>query len=282
MYHKPIYEAVSLHSSRRSILAFDRVDRIFEPFWHYHPEVELTLITRGSGLRFVGDSIESYTAGDLILIGENLPHQWVSEQGIGPDSQSAIVVQFQKELFAEYLGFKDIFQLLTKAGQGLCFEQVPSALTDRLTGIVSAPSAIQVSELIAILYELTRITEVRTLSVTDRLAKANTVKGQERINSVLKYTLANLDKKLTVAEVAEYSHMVPQSFCRWFRQHTGSSFITYLNKSRIESARQALLTTNKPVRQIAFEVGFENISHFNRTFRKYSGASPLKYKKQFA
>jgi len=94
----PVYETVFDHASKRSIMVFERSDTVFAPFWHFHPEIELTLITSGQGIRFVGDNIERYHAGDLVLIGENLPHHWVSQATDSVKPQEAVVVQFQRQL----------------------------------------------------------------------------------------------------------------------------------------------------------------------------------------
>ena len=279
MYQKPVLEAVSLRQSRQSVLIFEREEDAFMPFWHYHPEIELTLIRSGSGIRFVGDSIENYQAGDLVLLGENLPHQWVSHNEPSVEQQAAIVLQFQPGLFSNFVEFEEVQRFLHTAASGIHFPQIPAALRSRIEAMPDRPAILQISELIAIVFELMHLNGARRLSQAERLVLPNSPKEQDRINQVLAYILANLDQKLSVGLMADRCCMVPQSFCRWFRQHTGTSFVNYLNKSRIESACQSLLTSSASVQEVAFKSGFDNISHFNRTFKKYTGRSPLAFKR---
>lgn len=101
------------------------------------------------------------------------------------------------------------------------------------------------------------------------------------MNETISYILENLDKKLTVNMLAERTHMVPQSFCRWFKAAVGNSFITFLNAARIERACQLLTTTETPIKHIAYRCGFESLSHFNRTFKHLKGESPRDLRSNF-
>jgi AraC-like DNA-binding protein len=100
---------------------------------------------------------------------------------------------------------------------------------------------------------------------------------KNKFAKVNNYILEHLNQKLTVQQLADFSNMVPQSFCRWFRQNSGYSFITFLNITRIENACQMLMHKNQSIQQIAYSSGFESLSHFNRTFRKYKEQSPREF-----
>ena len=103
--------------------------------------------------------------------------------------------------------------------------------------------------------------------------------SEQKFSDINNYILEHLDQKLTVGQMADVSNMVPQSFCRWFKQNSGYSFITFLNKTRIENACQLLTDNTLSVQQIAFSSGFESLSHFNRTFKHYKHRSPTEFRK---
>ncbi|NET36570.1 MAG: helix-turn-helix transcriptional regulator [Cyanothece sp. SIO1E1] len=277
---KPILESISWDRPKQSILAFATVGEAFEPYWHYHPEIELTLITQGSGIRFVGDSIESYQSGDLVLIGGNLPHHWVSKDTSNQRLQKAVVIQFQVQWLGQISELQTIAAFVRSANVGFHFQQVRRETQEKIKAFVDLPPPLRVSGLIEILFDLSSQLP-RSLSQKTQFHLPDSTKEQERINQVISYIIDNLDQKLTVNHLADYSFMVPQAFCRWFRKHTGFSFITYLNKTRVEAACQLLLTSNLAVKQIAYQVGYENISHFNRTFKRHTSVSPLGFKREY-
>lgn len=262
-------------------MAFAIEERAFAPYWHYHPEIELTLITQGSGIRFVGDSIESYQSGDLVLVGERLPHHWVSHDGSNDNLQKALVVQFQWQWFQHLAELKPLAEFVKSAKVGLHFPDVKAEIQTKIRALLAVPSPLRVSRLLELLFDLSQGTSSRTLSQNTQFHLLNSAGEQQRINQVIAYIMDNLDQKLSVGDLADYCFMVPQAFCRWFRKHTSFSFITFLNKTRIEAACQYLLTSELAVKQIAYQVGFENVSHFNRTFKKYTGLSPLGFKRQY-
>jgi AraC-like DNA-binding protein len=279
MQKRPILETTALSNSPQPVLAFKQTAATFAPYWHYHPAFELTLITRGSGIRFVGDSIENYQAGDLVLIGKHLPHQWVSDHHAS--LQEAIVIQFDHAFFQGQAVFHDLNLLLQRARMGLHFPQVSLSMLRHIHSMLSQAAVLQLSTLIAVLFQLSQQPGMRVLSDTDKFnVVMSSEKEQRRINQVIGFILSRLDQELSVPMLARQFHMTPQSFCRWFRQHTGSSFVTFRNKSRIQSACHYLLTTHEQVSAIACRVGFADISHFNRTFKTYKGMSPLAFKKQ--
>lgn len=279
--NKPILESVSWDQLKQSVMAFAVEERDFKPYWHYHPEIELTLITQGSGIRFVGDSIESYQPGDLVLIGERLPHHWVSKGENNDSLQKAVVVQFQWQWFQGLAELKPIVTLTKSAKLGLHFPDATAGIQAQIQALLEVPPPLRISRLIELLFDLSNYISPRTLSQNTQFQLLNSAGEQERINQVIAYIMDNLDQKLTVSDVADYCFMVPQAFCRWFRKHTSFSFITFLNKTRIEAACQYLLTSELAVKHIAYQVGFENVSHFNRTFKNYIGLSPLGFKRKY-
>ncbi len=248
----------------------------FTPFWHFHPELELTLITKGSGTRYVGNSIQPFQAYDLVLVGENLPHQWVSE--LDPEqSSAAYVIQFPRSIFTSLPECKAFDDLFERARYGLEFSYSDTMLI-QFERLKESSEAGQVAILIAILDQLTAIDSDILSSVNYQLPSQNKVHF-DRTESAIHYILDNLNRRLTVEEMAERTHMTTQSFCRWFKKATGNSFITFVNTSRIENACLQLRHTDKPVSSIAFDCGFESISQFNRTFKTIKGESPSSFRK---
>ncbi|MEM9680357.1 MAG: AraC family transcriptional regulator [Bacteroidota bacterium] len=275
---KLVYEDLTLKSSNESFRYFKVEEPQLTPFWHYHPELELTLIYEGNGIRFVGDSILPYQPIDLVLIGENLPHHWVSNTSIEDNFQRAAVVQFPKTLFQSFPECDVFLKLFETAEKGIQFVNPSQDIVKTLIGFDRSPNIKQLSTLMEILFKLTNHTDIQLLSNASYKHQLETQKLQNKIAKTTTYILEHLDQKLTVAHMADYTNLVPQSFCRWFKHAVGNTFITYLNTARIERACQLLVYSNMAIADICFSVGFDSLSHFNRTFLKLKGMSPSRYK----
>jgi len=274
---KPILEQINLKESQQSFKFFKRVTKAFMPYWHFHPELELTLIYRGQGTRFIGDSILPFSDLDLVLVGKNLPHHWVSQAN--DNDQIAYVLQFSDELFTTFRECDRLKFIFEKAKRGVLFKNPNSQLISCIKEFEELNELERISALIKLLGTLEAHQDYSLLTSERYKVRIEKASGQLKFSRINNYILEHLDKRLTVNQVSEVAHMVPQSFCRWFKKHSGHSFISFVKITRIENACQLMLSKDLSIQAIAFSAGFESISHFNRTFKKIKGLSPSEYKK---
>ena len=275
---KLVVEKIGLQESKSSFHFFKLEVDAFKPFWHYHPELELTLIVKGQGTRFVGNSIMPFFENDLVLLGANLPHNYTSLVQDTKQNYEAIVLQFPATIFSSFNECDMLFQLYKEAERGIQFITPDEKTLQLLYGFKALQKADQLAVLLQILHRLFKDANRKYLSSKSYHNSIINLKGQSKIKTTTSYILENLDKKLTITQMAQLTNMVEQSFCRWFKSAVGHSFITFLNLARIEQACMYLSTTDKYIQAIAFDCGFENLSHFNRTFKKIKGKSPREFR----
>ena len=275
---KPSLEILELSKTQKSFNFFKEDVDSFVPFWHYHPELELTLITKGQGTRFVGNSILPFYDYDLVLVGENVPHHWISLKNEDGKQQQAFVFQFPKDIFMSLNECNSLKSLFKESECGIQFTKPSSKIVQTITNFGTLDKMQQIVTLLSILSMLHADDNRKLLSSIPYSNASWSNSNQTKINETISYILGHLEKKLTVNELAERTAMVPQSFCRWFKKASGNSFITFLNTARVEMACQLLLTTEMSIQQIAFDCGFESLSHFNRTFKTTKGRSPRNFR----
>jgi AraC-like DNA-binding protein len=260
-----------------------RAEPRFEFCWHRHPEYELTLITAGSGQRFVGDSVELYQPGDLTLIGPDLPHTFVSSDH--SPAQEAVVVQFRRDFlgadFFERPDFADLAALLDDADRGLAahadLAEAPAAALRELSAL---PPTARTITLLRSLLTLVSTPGLRPLASEHYRARPRAV-AQRRLDTVCEYLSTAYAEPLSLADVAVVAHMSPAAFSRFFRRAMGRTLTTYLNEVRVAAACRLLIDTDRPITEIAGDAGFGNISNFNRRFRLICGQSPREYRAAF-
>lgn len=268
-------EQIDIESTNQSIQFFKIETKAFEPYWHYHPELELTFIKQGEGTRIIGNSIEGFTNNDLVFVGGNTPHHWFSSNLPQSLTQKAFVFQFRADIFKGFKECQHFFTFFEQGIRGIHFKEPSIEIIERITTFEKLNEVQRLTTLIDLLHSLTQHQSIELLATKDYIAMHNQRhNGKNKFAKVNNYILEHLNQKLTVQQLADFSNMVPQSFCRWFRQNSGYSFITFLNITRIENACQMLSHKNQSIQQIAYSSGFDSLSHFNRTFRKYKGQSP--------
>jgi AraC-like DNA-binding protein len=268
------------------LYAYERTEPSFAFYWHYHPDYELTLILDGHGQRLIGNSIEDYGPGDLVLIGPNLPHTYKSGPGESTSSQQrALVIQFRPERLGEcFLNLPEmhfIRRLLKQSSNGLCFSPLREPLQTRVLQALQAlpgkSSANGILDILQVLSILSEEGEPQMLSA-GRIKPLLRVEDQQRINLICQFLCENYEQEIDYDTLSKKLHMNQASICRFFRHATGRTMTNYVNDYRISAAAQLLTQTDKSILEIAFEVGFGNYSHFNRQFQKCKGKTPRMYR----
>jgi len=251
-----------------------------KPNWHYHPEMELVYIEEGFGKRLIGNHFSYFNDGDLIMIGSNLPHYGFPSRLTGENQE--IVLQIHESCFG--VGFLDmvetssIRELFERSKLGLSFSgNTKSSVGERLKSMFHMTSFEKMIELIKIFHILSLSEEFEILNASGH---SITVKGNDnsRIDSIYEFVKVNFNSKISLEEVARTVNMTVPALCRFFKKSTGKTFVQFLNEYRIATACKLMSEDYDNISIIAFECGFNNLSNFNRAFRKITGKSPSQYR----
>ncbi|MDV7139208.1 AraC family transcriptional regulator [Maribacter sp. TH_r10] len=252
---------------------------------HLHPEFELNLVTNCSGSRIVGDSVMDFSETDLVLIGPNTYHCWERTDD-GKANSHVITIQFE-DAFVEnsFLSKKSmvhIKKLLQKSARGIEFygeaRNKTVKLMESLSGLHGFNSTIT---FLQILNELASSQDYNTLA-SDGFNLKLEHNTSKKINMVYDYVLKNYnDVDLRLSKVAEIVNMSDSAFSHFFKKRTNKSFTQFIIDLKIGQASKLLLETHDSISEICYTCGFNNISNFNRTFKKNKGITPSGYRSKF-
>ena len=265
-----------------SFLWFHVEGKKFPAPYHYHPEIELTYIAESRGQRFVGDSIEHFEPDDLLLLGPNLPHVWLNEEGC--KRAEAFVIHFDISFLGERFllapELSDMREMIHRSARGIAFTLPTSKLVGSMMLDVSRRSG--ASRLLGLLNILVKLSEDRkSRLVCGSSYEKPLAKGDEkRIDAVYRHLNAHFREAILEPELAKVFGMSAGAFSRFFHSATGRTFIKAVGDLRISHACQMLRDTDKTVAEICFDSGFENLSNFNRQFRARKGMAPHEFRKR--
>lgn len=260
--------------------------RRFDSPWHFHPECELTLIERSHGLRFVGDSIERFEAGDLVLLGKNLPHYWTNPPEWRGTARS-IVVQFSLELLGpgwlQTPELAAVQRLLGRALRGVHFRGRPAAqAAERMRRMLTLAPLPRLQLLLETLDALAAAPGARLLASAGFAPVFNTDDGS-RLGRVLDYVNRAAAEDVQQREAARLAGLSPAAFSRYFRKKLGHTFEAFVNEVRVGRTCRALIEApERAVAEIAYAAGYNNLANFNRQFRRRTGLSPVAYRARHA
>ena len=276
------FEHIELDNQQSSFTAYPRETDYFDFNWHYHTEIELTLIKKGNGTRLVGDHTESFKDYDFVLLGQNLPHTWVSESP--QTGQSAIVIQFHPAIIpATQLAlpeFSNIKKLLHNAHLGIAFDQKTAQNFEPLLSKLPARTALdKLAELWRILDLLGQAKNTRQLA-SPIYRPALGTSTENRIDQACQHIHKNFTRKISLSEMGKIVGMTETSFCRFFKKMTGKSLTRYVNDLKVSRAKKLLLESETNISAIAYASGFDSMTHFNRIFLKTAGIPPRAYRKK--
>ncbi len=255
--------------------------------WHHHTELEFLHIVKGSGTRFIGDSIESFTDGDLVLVGPNLPHVWRSDKCYyDSDPQirvEVILTQFLPDFLGkDFLNLSEMHELkifLEDANQGVqIIGTTREMASERLFEILNLHGSQKLMAFISLLADLASSKSYRKLT-TSGFSNTYQSRGSSRINKVHDFIMNNFMEDISLAQAAEIASMNETAFCRFFKNSTLKTFTQFLNEVRIGYACKLLLNEDLNVASVGFESGFKNIPYFNRVFKCTLGITPQQYQK---
>ncbi len=252
--------------------------------WHYHPELELVVILKSSGTRFIGDSIEKFNEGEIVLIGKNLPHMWLNdkeyfEKGSKLEAQ-AISIHFNEnfagDAFFNLPEMSSIEKLLIRSQNGIRFTGDVKLAISWIKELETLKKFDKLMKFFQILNFLANHKEYKLLS---SIGFVNSFKktGRNNLVDVYEYIIKNFKDRITLNDVANIACMNPTAFSRVFKRVNRKTFSEYLNEVRIGYACKLLMEEKYNISEICFESGFNNISNFNRQFKKTTKYSPSQY-----
>ncbi|HMI61959.1 MAG TPA: AraC family transcriptional regulator [Puia sp.] len=264
---------------------FSRVKKEFSFPLHYHEELELNLIINAKGARrIVGDHIDTIEDLELVLVGPNLYHAWFTHQCKSEEIRE-VTIQWHKDLFEDRLLRRNqlsfIRSMMERSQKGILFSrETAAAVMPRILALNQKNGFDSVLELLSILHDLSTSRNMRTLSDAS-FTNQHFTYNSRRIEKAFEYMNTNYDKTITLGDVAKLVSMTEVSFSRFVKKRTGNTFIDSLNEIRLGHASRMLIDTTHSISEISYHCGFNNISNFNRIFKKKKTCTPKEFRENF-
>jgi AraC-like DNA-binding protein len=253
---------------------------------HCHGEYELNFIAHGKGLRrIVGDSVETTGEYDLVLIATpDLEHVWEQGDCTSEDIRE-ITIQFSPHFFDSLIDtnqFARVKAMLEKARNGLCFPV--TAIMKVYSLIDTLPETkgfCAVTQFLTMLYELSFFTDSAHALSTSSFAKVNLQANSRRVQKVQQYINEHYQEEIHLGKLSDLVGMTPTAFSRFFRQRTGRRLSDYVIDIRLGHASRMLIDTTMSVAEICYDCGFNNLSNFNRIFKRKKNCSPTEFREMY-
>ncbi len=256
-----------------------------QPSLHAHPELQLTFIVEGYGKRIIGNKIERFESGDMVLVGSNVPHIWLSDpafyrKNTGLQSK-VIVAYFHPKIFFQIFDclkeFDSIREMIDQSSKGILIQgETKNIIADKLISLTSKRGFDKVEGLFQIMH-LISLSPHKSFIVSGEPVAYDGF-YPDRLVDVVKFIKDNLHEPISLKQVADIACMTEQSFCRFFKKRTKKSFSQFLNAVRIDQSCEMLRQTNKAITDIAYRCGYNSLSHFCRVFKEHTGMSPFSYR----
>jgi AraC-like DNA-binding protein len=281
---KPFYQKL-VTLPTQSVIFYNEEKPHFTVPWHFHPEIEILYVVKSSGICYSGDGIHRFTEGEISIIGENVPHWWKSDNKyMDPENKNgirALIIQFKKEIFdANFINLHEmaaIKELIEKSQRGIKFTGYSrEILGKQILKIFRLKGIKRITELIILLDMMAKSEEFEYHS---SIGYSKIINSYDffRFNIIHEYIIRNFTKPIKLEDIAEKANICPTAFCRYFKKHTGRTFISFLNEIRIGYACKLMVEEKLPVSMACTESGFNNLAHFNKLFKRIFNLSPTEY-----
>ena len=271
-----------------SLSVFSREESFFQSPFHSHPEFELVYVLESHGKRIIGNSIESFESGDMVFLGDGIPHVWLNDEVFYKENNSlkakAIVIYFSRDLFGnsfyELPEAQEVKKLFSQAMKGVAITgQTNALIAEKMKKLLKKKGFEVIMGLIEILSLLSKSKDLRYINDDNYVSVADDNKN-DRLAAVFQYVKSNYKKEISLEEISQIANLTPTSFCRMFKTKTKKPFVEYLNEIRVSNACRYLIETDLGVSEIAYECGYKTASNFNKLFKKLMGTTPKEYRKK--
>jgi AraC-like DNA-binding protein len=259
--------------------------------FHFHNAYEIALILKGSGRRVVGDSVDVFSGGDLVMIGPNIPHANYSDKENHDKKASpyiySIVIYFQPDWFTEQHmstpEFSAIRSLLTKLNRGIKINdgETHARVVKLMQKLKNTGGVDALIDLFSILNVVSKSNEYSFLA-SPRYAAGREQGTIKKLHEVYKYVMEHFTEDIQLDEVASIVHMSTSSFCRYFKRKTQKTFIQFVNEIRIGYASELLIDESLDIAQVCYQCGFNNFTSFNKNFKRFTQKTPSEYRTALA
>jgi len=282
---KPTFEKINKPEDQSFYLE-DVRKPYFTDLWHFHPEIEILYVREGNGIKYVGDSINPFYPGDIVIIGSDTPHVWACNSDYLREENnlisSAICIQFMVDFLEKgSSGIPEmhlINELLNRAKRGIQF--MKSTCNSLIKHIEELPSRVGMDRLLGLLTILDIMStsnDFKYLSSLDYKPGILNSEDKVRMETIFRFVIKNYPNKIFLEEIASLIHMTPHSFCRYFKSRTTKVFSSFVNEVRIGNSCKMLRENKHTISQVCYESGFNYLSNFNRRFKEIKGMTPSEY-----
>ena len=255
------------------------------PCYHSHPELELVFIIEGHGKKIIGNKVTHYKTGDMVFIGSNVPHLWLSDPVFYKKDSTLhaklVIMYINPKIFESMLSFVNEFdgvrEILEQASKGInIFGKTRTVISKILIELASKTGF---EKSIGLLHIMNLIIKSKERSFIDIKDLANPIGlNSDRLIEVYKFINENIHKSISLKEVAEVACMAIPSFCRFFKKRTKMTLSQHLVDARMMHACKLLMGIDKPISEIAYLCGYNSNSHFCKVFKSHTNQSPFQYK----
>ncbi len=257
--------------------------------WHIHKEIELVLILKGEGTCFIGDYIGNFCQGDIIMLGNNLPHMLKNriefEETENAIDAEAIVIHFSEYFIGEdYLQtpeMQPLLNLLNQAKRGIkVSDPITAEIAESMCAMLSQTPFQRIIELLNILQKIAEDSNLKLLSSVSFLEKINKTQNS-KLDRVYEFVMNNFNNPISLDKISDVAFMNKTAFCKYFKDRTNKTFNQFLTEIRINYAKRLLMEGNHQIAEISYECGFNNLSNFNRQFRKLNKTTPGSFQSMY-
>jgi YesN/AraC family two-component response regulator len=280
------YREITPLTSNDCFMVFARTKSKFDFPLHFHEEFELNFIENAKGAkRIVGDNIETIDNMELVLVGSNIPHGWFTHE-CQSENVHEVTIQFHRDLFDEKFLNRNqmsfIRSMLERSFRGISFApETIKNIKPRLLELSKTSGFSSVMELLSILHDLSVSRNMKTLT-TLTFANEQTSYESRRIEKAFEYMRNNYEKEISLDDIAKIVNMTVVSFSRFIKKRTGKTFIDSLNDIRLGHASRLLIDTRLSIAEVSYRCGYNNLSYFNRIFKKKHNYTPKEFRENYS